>query len=207
MSADDNIFRFILAAGWLVLIPITAYHRVKSHTGEKLDRRQEGLFVLLTLRPVGLGSMIGLIIYMINPLWMAWSSVPLTIWLRWVGIGIGITAGSLLVWTLRSLGKNLTDTVVTRKEHNLITGGPYRWVRHPFYSSATMAIFANSLATANWFLFLTGILFFGLIVIRTRKEEQILLARFGQDYRKYMSRTGRFFPKVSSETEPPKQIT
>lgn len=198
---DDNIFRPILFAGFLILISITLYYRIKSQaTGEKLDRRQEGLFILLTLRPVGAAGWLGLIAYMINPSWMAWSSVPLPIWLRWTGIGLGIFSGSLFFWTLRSLGKNLTDTVVTRKEHSLVTGGPYRWVRHPFYSSVTLFILANSLAAANWFLSLTGVLFFILIVIRTREEEKHLLARFGDEYRNYMRQTGRFLPRLGTES-------
>lgn len=196
---DDDIFRIILIVGFLIFMPIGAYHRVKSHTGEKLDRRQEGLFALFALRPLGVGGMVGLIAYMINPSWMAWSSISLPIWLRWIGIGLGVIAGSLLIWTLRNLGKNLTDTVVTRKEHSLVTNGPYRWVRHPFYSSATLAILANSLAAANWFLSLTGVLFFTLITIRTRKEEENLLVRFGDEYRKYMKQTGRFLPRISRD--------
>ena len=47
-----------------------------------------------------------------------------------------VTACGLLVWTFRCLGKNLTDTVVTRQEHTLVMQGPYRWVRHPFYDFA-----------------------------------------------------------------------
>ena len=126
---DDQTFRSILIVGCMILLPIMAYHRLKSQaTGEKLDRRQEGLFILLTLRPVGIACMLGLVTYMVDPSWMAWSSVPLPVWLRWTGVGIGAIAGGLLVWTLRSLGKNLTDTVVTRKAHTLVTTGPYRWV-------------------------------------------------------------------------------
>lgn len=198
MGADDHVLRIILVAGFLILIPTAAYHRVKSHTGENLDRRQEGLFVLLTLRPIGVAGMIGLIAYMINPAWMAWSSIALPISLRWIGIGIGVIAGLLLTWTLRTLGRNLTDTVVTRKEHTLVTSGPYRWIRHPFYSSVTLAVLANSLAAANWFLFLVGALFCILIAVRTRKEEENLLVRFGDEYRKYMDQTGRFLPKINA---------
>lgn len=197
---DHNIFRLILFAGFLIIIPIGLYHRIRSQaTGEKLDRRQEGNFILLTLRPVGVAAWGGLIAYMINPSWMAWSSVPLPIWLRWIGIGIGIIAGSLFSWTLLNLGKNLTDTVVTRKEHSLITSGPYRWVRHPFYSSAILFTLAISLAAANWFFLLAGVLFFILIVIRTRTEEKHLLTRFGDEYRNYMRQTGRFFPWIGTE--------
>ena len=41
--------------------------------------------------------MLGLLAYMINPDWMAWSSMRLPVWVRWLGVGIGIVAGSLLV--------------------------------------------------------------------------------------------------------------
>jgi len=197
---DDHLFRVILLVGSIVLLPIAAYHRLKSQaTGEKLDRRQEGLFILFTLRPVGVVGMLGLIAYMINPSWMAWSSVPLPAWLRWTGVGVGVIAGALLIWTLRSLGKNLTDTVVTRREHTLVTSGPYRWVRHPFYGSLALCVLANSLVAANWFLFLSGSLLFVLIIIRTRTEEEKLLARFGDSYRAYMDRTGRFLPRIEAK--------
>lgn len=197
MTFEDDIFRIVLGIGFLLLLPFTAYHRIRSQaTKEKLDRRQEGLFILLTLRPFGIASMVGLIAYIMYPAAMEWSSVPLPTWLRWIGVGLGIASGLLVIWTLLCLGKNLTDTVVTRKSHSLVTRGPYRWVRHPFYSSVTLAVVANALAAANWFLFITGGLFFILIAIRTRKEEQLLLERFGEEYQSYMNTTGRFLPKV-----------
>src|SRR5262249_27162675 len=192
---DDQVFRFILIAGFLLIIPVGLYHRVKSQaTGEKLDRRQEGIFILVSLRLLGLAGWIGLLIYMIDPAWMAWSSVLLPVWLRWVGVGMMAVAGSLATWTFRHLGKNITDTVVTRKEHSLVTTGPYRWVRHPFYVAAGTGFIAVSLTTANWFVAITGGLAFILLVIRTRKEEEKLLQRYGDAYRNYMKKTGRFVP-------------
>jgi protein-S-isoprenylcysteine O-methyltransferase Ste14 len=96
---------------------------------------------------------------------------------------------------MHSLGKNLTDTVVTRREHTLVTHGPYAFVRHPFYDAVALSVLANSLVAANWFIFLTGGMAFALIIARTRKEEERLLARFGDAYRAYMERTGRFLPR------------
>ncbi len=195
--ADEQIFRFILIAGFAIIMPVGAYYRVKSQiSGESLDRRQEGLFVLVTLRPLALASMLGLIAYMINPASMAWSVVALPAWVRWLGVGVGAVAGSLLIWTMHTLGKNLTDTVVTRSNHELITGGSYRFVRHPFYCAFILAILANSTVPANWFILLTGVSAWLLLVFRTNKEEENLIARFGDDYRGYMERTGRFFPRL-----------
>ena len=63
---------------------------------------------------------------------------------------IGLPTVSLSIWTFRSLGRNITNTVVTRREHALITSGPpYRYVRHPFYVTTALAFAANSLTTAN----------------------------------------------------------
>jgi protein-S-isoprenylcysteine O-methyltransferase Ste14 len=194
---DDQVFRLILIVGLVVVLPIGAYFRIKSQaTGEKLDRLQEGLFLLVSLRLLGLVGLAGLVAFLTHPDWMAWSAVPLPAWVRWVGVGLGVAAALLLTWTFRNLGKNLTDTVVTRKEHTLVTTGPYRWVRHPFYSSLAVAVLANSLVAANWFFFVTGGLAFVLLLIRTRKEEEKLLERFGDEYRAYMGRTGRFLPRL-----------
>jgi protein-S-isoprenylcysteine O-methyltransferase Ste14 len=135
---------------------------------------------------------------MIDPRWMAWSEVPLPVWLRWIGIGLLITAGGLLVWTFRSLGPNLTDTVVTRRQHTLVVHGPYRWIRHPFYDSAALLMVATSLIAANWFLFVAGVVVLCLLILRTRTEEDNLVARFGDSYRTYMKRTGRFLPRAAA---------
>jgi protein-S-isoprenylcysteine O-methyltransferase Ste14 len=194
---DDHTFRMILLAGFALLLPFGVYHRLRSQaTGEKLDRRQEGLFILLTLRPLGAAGMLGMIAFLINPASMAWAAIPLPLWLRWIGVGLGVLAGALLVWTFRSLDRNLTDTVVTRKVHTLVTTGPYRWVRHPFYTTCALAVLATSLATASGFLFVVGGAMFALLVIRTRKEEENLVTRFGDAYRTYINQTGRFLPRI-----------
>ena len=193
----DHTFRLALIVIAFMMLPVLAYHRVRSQaTGERLDRRQEGLFILFTLRPVGAAMWVAILAYMINPRWMAWSSVGLPEWLRWAGVALGVIGASLLIWTLPNLGKNLTDTVVTRKAHTLVSSGPYRWVRHPFYDAVALYVAANALASANWFLLLTGAVVVTLLVIRTRTEEEKLALRFGDSYRAYVSRTGRFLPRI-----------
>jgi protein-S-isoprenylcysteine O-methyltransferase Ste14 len=195
----DSTLRAVLIVVMLLLLPVGVYHRVKSQsTGEALDRRQEGLFILATLRPLGAAFWLGVFAWMINPAWMAWSSVPLPIRLRWAGVGFLVVGALMLVWTFRSLGKNLTDTVVTRQQHTLVVHGPYRWIRHPLYSSAALFIAAVSLIAANWFFFAAGAALLSVLIMRTRIEEENLVARFGDNYRAYMARTGRFVPKIGA---------
>jgi protein-S-isoprenylcysteine O-methyltransferase Ste14 len=194
---SDQPFRIALIVGALLLFPVIAYYRLRSQaTGEKLDRWQEGVFLLFTLRFAGAATILGLLAFMVNPSSMAWSSLPLPSWLRWSGVTLSLLSAPLLIWTLRTLGPNLTDTVVTRKEHRLVTTGPYHWIRHPFYDAVGLIILGNSLAAANWFLLLSGGLAFILLVVRTGIEEEHLRARFGRAYQEYVERTGRFLPKL-----------
>ncbi len=195
---SDQTFRAVLIVTLVSVFLIAVSGRLRARTNEKLDRRQEGLFMLVTLRTVGLVLWVAVIVYAIDPASMAWSAVPLPEWVRWAGLPVAAVAVGLLAWTLRSLGKNLTDTVVTRREHSLVTRGPYRFVRHPFYDSVALTVLAAGLMMANGFVLSAGGLFICLFIVRTRKEEENLLARFGDPYRTYVERTGRFLPRRRS---------
>jgi protein-S-isoprenylcysteine O-methyltransferase Ste14 len=93
----------------------------------------------------------------------------------------------------------LTDTVVTRANATLVTTGPYRWIRHPFYVTVVLLVVAVTLLAANWFVGLCGLVIFVSQVIRLPIEEQRLIEKFGDEYRAYLARTGRFLPKLWSK--------
>ena len=193
----DAAFRPYVIAIFVVVMMIALPFRIKSQsTGEKLDRLQEGLFILIALRLAGAVLWFSALAFMINPAWMAWASLPFASWIRWAGVAIGAVTPFLLAWTLSTLGPNLTDTVVTRQAHTLVTRGPYRWVRHPFYDCMALFVLSLGLIAANWFMLAAGIAVFALLAARTRIEEEKLLARFGDSYRAYLERTGRFVPRL-----------
>ena len=125
---DENVFRFASMAMLAPVISVAAYHRIRAHTGETLDRRQEGVTLAVALRLCGLGMWAAIFAYMIRPSWMSWAQVELPEWLRWSGLALGLLGAPLVYWQMHSLGSNLTDTVVTRANATLVTQGPYRWV-------------------------------------------------------------------------------
>jgi protein-S-isoprenylcysteine O-methyltransferase Ste14 len=193
----DATFRPILVIAFFTIIGIALPFRIRSQsTGETLDRTQEGIFTMIALRLGGLLLWGSVIAFMISPGSMRWSSLPLTATFRWSGVGLCALTAVLLMWTLRSLGKNLTDTVVTRQAHTLVTRGPYQWVRHPFYDCMFLFMSGTALMAANWFVLATGLVVFTILAARSRTEEQKLLERFGQPYRAYQARTGRFLPRL-----------
>ena len=194
----DAVFRPYVIAIFVVVLMIALPFRIKSQsTGEQLDRMQEGLFILVTLRLAGAALWFGAIAFMINPAWMAWASLPFPNGIRWAGVVVGLVTPLLLLWTLNTLGPNLTDTVVTRRAHTLVTRGPYQWVRHPFYDCMALFMVSTALMMANWFVLAMGVAGFTILAARSRTEEEKLLERFGEPYRAYQARTGRFLPRMS----------
>jgi protein-S-isoprenylcysteine O-methyltransferase Ste14 len=196
MEMTDSLARIILLIGFGLFVPIGVCFRLRSRTDERLDRLQEGWFILIGLRLLALVFMAGLVAFLIDPRSMAWASFPLPAWARWLGVVLVIATPALIIWTFRTLGHNLTDTVVTRRDATLVTHGPYRWVRHPFYLAFAIAVIANTLVTANAFLAIFGTAAFLMIVARTSIEERKLIERFGDSYRDYMKHTGRFLPRL-----------
>ena len=189
-------FRIVVIVLFSLLAAIGIYHRTQAaKSDEKITRQKEGVLIMILLRLFGFSMWIGLLIYMINPQWMEWSAFLLPSWLRWLGAAFGIMAIPLIYWMFSSLGKNVTDTVVIRKEHSLITHGPYRLIRHPMYLFSFLYFTGLSLLTANWFIWITGLLALALLIVRTPIEEAALIAKFGDEYRSYLKRTGRFFPR------------
>jgi protein-S-isoprenylcysteine O-methyltransferase Ste14 len=102
----------------------------------------------------------------------------------------------LFFWVLRSLGRNFSTSLTIKKDQTLVTDGPYRWVRHPMYTTFVLLWVAFMLLSANWFIGLTGLLAYALtMTVRTPKEERMMIEAFGDDYRAYMKRTGRYLPR------------
>jgi protein-S-isoprenylcysteine O-methyltransferase Ste14 len=196
MPSEDP-FRIALAVVMFLTVTVTAYYRLQAASlREKISHQEEGYRFAVVLRLAGFCLWISTFAYLLFPMAVHWATIPLPDWVRWVGVITGAFCSVLMYWALSNLGKNLTDTVVTRKEATLVTEGPYRWVRHPFYVTAALLMASATVLTANWLIGISSVIVLGLLAIRTPKEEQMLVERFGQQYRDYMAMTGRFFPRM-----------
>ena len=198
--ATETYFRAALGIVILLTISVTGFHRFKAaQSGEKISRKDEGLLFAIVLRLTGLILFIIAIAYLVAPASVQWATITIPAQVRWIGAVTGIFSSILMYWTLNSLGKNLTDTVVTRANATLVTQGPYRWVRHPFYVTTALVMVSVTLLTANWLIGLGCLLILAMLAIRTPKEERMLVERFGQPYVAYMDRTGRFLPRIPTK--------
>lgn len=194
----ETIFRTSAAIIFFTCIGISTYHRRKADrdSGETVSRAVDGSLMMTLIRIGGLILWVSPVVYLINPVWMAWSKIGLPEWVRWLGVGIGIICALLIYWLFSSIGSGITPTSATRQTHRLVTRGIYRWVRHPLYSVGSSMFVAFGLMADNWFIAALGILTFILMAIRLPKEEANLIEKFGDEYREYMKTTGAFLPKL-----------
>jgi protein-S-isoprenylcysteine O-methyltransferase Ste14 len=180
-------------------LTISWFHRLQAdRADEKVSLREEGLPMMVLLRLSGLAAWLSVLTYLLNPRWMQWSSLNSPDWLRWFGAALGAATLPPLYWVFISIGKNITPTVATRKDHQLVTRGAYAWVRHPLYVVGTLFFLALNLLVANWLVGSVSLIGLTLLLIRLPKEEASLIERFGDEYRAYMKRTGRLLPRISS---------
>jgi protein-S-isoprenylcysteine O-methyltransferase Ste14 len=188
----------VLVALSLTFVAVAAYHRISAaRSGEKLDRTREGWPILISLRLTGLVTVGTSAAWLWNPAWFRWATVPRPDWVGWIGVG-GFAFGiALLIWMFITLGRNLTDTVVTRRDAHFIDHGPYRYVRNPMYTGILIVGLSLGPTLGTWLIPLGASVVFSILAIRTRTEEYYLILRFGGRYRGYMTRVGRFFPRLA----------
>jgi protein-S-isoprenylcysteine O-methyltransferase Ste14 len=193
----ETTFRILAAFVLFTGTGISIYFRRKAdrETGEKVSRRVDGNLMMIVIRIFGLLLWLSPLVYLLSPRWMSWSKIGMADELRWLGFGFGVLCLFGIYWLFSSIGSGITPTSATRQKHRLITTGPYRWVRHPLYTIGCSLFVTFGMIADNWFIALLGSLAFITMAIRTPKEEANLIDKFGDEYREYMKRTGRFLPK------------
>jgi protein-S-isoprenylcysteine O-methyltransferase Ste14 len=195
------MFRWFALAVLVACLGISTYYRRRARLeSETIPRRREG--ALLAVRALlGLSLLIAIVAHVVMPGWMVWASFRSRAWVSWVGLALGLLAVPAVYWVFDSLGRNVSETVLTKRNHQLVTTGPYRWVRHPLYATGLTLLLAVGLMLASWLVLLATFIALALIwFVVVPVEEAQLLVKFGDAYRTYSRRTGRLLPRLARPT-------
>jgi protein-S-isoprenylcysteine O-methyltransferase Ste14 len=150
--------------------------------------------MLLLVSLTGLGVLPLIYVVMAIPHFAHYAFRPIQAWL---GLFFAIAALVMFQLTHRALGRNWSISLDVREDHQLITDGIYRKIRHPMYSAFWLWAAAQALLLPNWVAGFAGLIGFGTLFFgRVAREERMMLETFGDAYREYMARTGRVFPWV-----------
>lgn len=135
-------------------------------------------------------------LYMLSP-WLDFAAMGLPIAVRGAGAGLAMIGVAAFVWTHAALAGNWTPFVQNPPAGTLVTSGPYRWVRHPMYTSFFLYNAGMWLLTSNWLAGAPAFIgFVWMYFERVGREERVMVEMFGDEYRSYAEKTGRVVPGV-----------
>jgi protein-S-isoprenylcysteine O-methyltransferase Ste14 len=112
-----------------------------------------------------------------------------------IGAVVFASGIALAIWARLHLGRNWGMPMTQKAEPELVTSGPYRWVRHPIYSGLLLAVLGTALATS-----LTGLIIVAILVayfyFSASVEERNLTRTFPTAYPAYRTHTKMLIPFV-----------
>jgi protein-S-isoprenylcysteine O-methyltransferase Ste14 len=117
--------------------------------------------------------------------------------LQFVSLLIALTA-FILTWICwQRMGKSWRMGIDPTEKTSLITTGPYARIRHPIYALSSVLMLVTALAIPSPLMLLVAATHLSLLQLEARREEKYLVTAHGEVYIAYLSRTGRFLPKIA----------
>jgi len=182
--------RFLVGAGWVWFFVFFVFRRQPAGgAGARRDR--------MSVLGIGLQMVAFALVWMIQrPLPPAGAPLrPGEIALDVLAPLLSIASVWLGLSAVRTLGKQWSYEARVIEGHELVTRGPYAWVRHPIYTAMLGKLLASNFAFGHWIgLVMAGTVFVIGTLIRIRSEEKLLRTTFGEQYEAYARRVPAFVP-------------
>jgi protein-S-isoprenylcysteine O-methyltransferase Ste14 len=201
---SERFFRTVFFLLFVAMMAVRAYYgwtvrrtEASSWSVKEEAADREGRWSILLRFVLFLYMLAAVVLYAIDPAWLRLLAIPLPAWSRWLGVGLAVAGLLLLIWVQHTLGRHWSTNLQLREEHLLVTSGPYRWARHPMYTALFNFFVGLALISASWLAVLLVAASILVLLARIGKEEAMMIERFGDEYRAYMQRTGRFLPRLA----------
>ena len=200
MALDiDEFMRWALGIQFLVVYVLVRGIFSGMTLGEANGRKwKESPLVALGLTVLAIPWGYLVFIYFFSPESMPRLTIGMPVVLRWLGFAASLPICVYLIWIFKTIGTAGSKYVITFDDMKLATHGPYSRIRHPMYTAMffhgiTWLLFTDQWGPGGGFVVIVVF----LVVFRVPHEEKVLLEHFGDEYRQYMLRTGRFLPRRS----------
>jgi len=198
--STDTFFRisFIILLCSLTIIRLYFKYRA-GLLHETVFPRTEKIHFIISRAILGTPLLVAALLYIFRPERQTWMRIGLPPAVRALGVFTAAVSLLILVWIHRVLGRNFHTSIVIKKNHRLVTAGPYRLVRHPMYVTYLIFFISMFLVSENVIIGLCGAgIMLILMTFRLRYEEALLVERFPNDYSHYQQTTPRFVPGIRS---------
>ena len=185
---------FVWIASMLLLTVIRLPYAKRTQANTITDKRAASTERLL-LALVAIGGTFLPLVHLGTGLF-SFADYRLPDWAVIVGTAVLVPAYWLFWRSHADLGRNWSATTELRQEHDLVTSGVYKRIRHPMYAAIWLIFLVQPLLVQNWIAGLAGPLAFAIMYfIRVPYEEAMMRDGFGEAYDTYCARAGRLFPR------------
>jgi protein-S-isoprenylcysteine O-methyltransferase Ste14 len=116
---------------------------------------------------------------------MIWLGIALALWARW------------------HLGQYWSGRITIKEGHKLIRTGPYARLRHPIYSGLDLAVIGSAIALDRWRCVLGVCVIILGFWIKAKREEAMLNAQFGEEFKEHGFQTGFLLPRLQRRQASP----
>jgi protein-S-isoprenylcysteine O-methyltransferase len=112
------------------------------------------------------------------------------------GVSLSVSGVAFAIWARRHLGTNWSLNPSLKEDHQLVTSGPYRFLRHPIYTGMLTGLLGSLLATFSpvWFYLL--IVMIVTFIYRVHVEDNMMMQTFPEAYAAYKKKTKALIPFV-----------
>ena len=199
---EELLFKVVFIAVYGIFFVVRGYFRFYKLKKEpaRIKARDEspeyGKLAKIGISVLIIGYLGSTTFYILIPELVIWAHIPLPPIVRWAGSIIALLTIPLLAWIHITLGRHYAADLVMKENHAIVTSGPYSRVRHPMYTVLLTFSIGMAMISANLLLVGFSMMLVVPFSFLTRQEEQMLLDGLGEDYKLYMERTGRFFPRL-----------
>mgnify|MGYP006293658905 CR=1 FL=1 len=194
----EVFFRIVFILLFSLLSVMRWFFKLKYHVykGGVFTKNEGAVFTAARI-VLGLPLIAAVILYTFFPDLQPWMYVSIHPGIRICSTLAASASLILLYWIHKTLKDNFSTNLRMRKTANLITEGPYHFIRHPMYSAYFVLMLSAFGISRNFFIGIFGVsIILLLMTFRRRKEEMQLIERYGDDYKYYKNNTPAFFPKL-----------
>jgi len=184
---------FAVLAAWFTFAAVFVLRRRAPPAAER--QRDPMGTVGLVLQGVGFGLVWGIR----RPIGVPFVDASFTVLVALSVVAVALAAGSvaLTLWSVRTLGRQWALAARLVEGHELVTGGPYRYVRNPIYSGMLGMLVATGLASSHPFGLALGLIVFCVgSFLRIRAEERLLRNAFPDAWNEWAKRTPALVPGI-----------
>lgn len=115
---------------------------------------------------------------------------------RVIGLVFYLTFSWIQIWATKVLGDNYSQDIAIKKDHHLVTNGPFKIVRHPQYLSQFLMDIGGAVATFSMVLAPLALIQLPFLFMRASIEDKLLEKHFGESFRSFKKKTGMIFPFI-----------